>query len=117
VRVSVDGTVDTGPLWSDGAAASSFATSGYERLPNGKIKQWTRFTADGSGYFTWVFPTAFPHAVLSIMGVPVTQTGLVALGVYTDATLTQATFRLTYYGGGVVQNANGVVAYVEVTGW
>src|SRR5690554_1733410 len=56
-------------LWHDGDASSSLNTpSGYVKLPNGLILQWTRITS-GSGSGTANWPISFPNACISAMAV------------------------------------------------
>ncbi|MET3135272.1 hypothetical protein AAKU55_005580 [Oxalobacteraceae bacterium GrIS 1.11] len=48
---------------------SSFASSGYQKLPSGLIIQWGQGpTSNGSGVSLATFPVAFPNACLIVLG-------------------------------------------------
>lgn len=47
---------------------SSFATSGYQKLPSGLIVQWGAFLGNAGSDTTLTYPIAFPNAVYAISG-------------------------------------------------
>jgi hypothetical protein len=49
-----------------GSFPASLAANGYEKKPNGVIRQWGQATSSGSGDVTVTFPIAFPTAVVAI---------------------------------------------------
>jgi hypothetical protein len=58
-------------FWHDGLGAKSFGVSGYAKLPNGLIFQWTTQSLTAGAVFTWTFPLAFPTACIALHATPI----------------------------------------------
>lgn len=93
---------------------------GYLRLANGLILQWVRnrsapTDANGSASYTWVFPLAFPTAVLGYSYVPTNETVATNTGraVARGPTLTQ---QIIHLGGGIPNEPSGIAVSGFVIG-
>lgn len=92
--------VSDGTNWTSASfGASSFGTSGYQKLPNGFILQWgtSAVAATAGSSATTTFPIAFPTACQSVILTP-TQASLVTQ--YSPGITVKSTTNFTYGSAG-----------------
>jgi hypothetical protein len=92
--------VSDGTNWTSAAfGASSFGTSGYQKLPNGLIIQWgtSAVAATAGSSATTTFPIAFPTACQSVVLTP-TQASVVTQ--YSPGVTAKTTTNFTYGSAG-----------------
>lgn len=119
MAITIDGT--NGVTFPDGgvfkSAVGSLGASGYQKLPNGLIVQWTAGAAVASTNQeqTVTFPIAFPTAVLRVFVTTQSNVGGLAECYYVSKTITTTTVlvRTTYSGG----SPNSVTPIVFAIGY
>jgi hypothetical protein len=92
--------VSDGTNWTSAAfGASSFGTSGYQKLPNGFIIQWgtSAVAATAGSSATTTFPIAFPTSCQSVVLTP-TQASVVTQ--YSPGVTAKTTTNFTYGSAG-----------------
>lgn len=90
---------------------SSISSGGWEKLPNGRIKQWFIVLTNASGYVTATFPIAFPNAFFGA-SLGSINTGSVFATWQTPSN--SSILVQTWNAGGVIGNSS---VYVEATGY